>query len=187
MRLKVELKRGIDNTPVEAYIVDLAQKHIDEFYSLWLEQLRMFEQEDKYWDWLFKLSFIEKENNYEGYAIECENETQGLMVIETAMHGSWINPGKRLVYITRLVSAPPNRIEIQNPPRFRRVGTVLLKLARIRSVELGYGGRIGLHSLPNSEGFYERINMINCGKDSDDGDNDDDKLIYFEYGPLESR
>ena len=136
MRLKVELKRGVDHALVEAYLVDLAQKHIDDFYSLWLEQLRMFEQEDKYWDWLFKLIFIEKEDNYEGYAIECENETQGLMVIETAMHGSRINPGKKLVYITRLVSAPPNRIEIQNPPQYRKVGTVLLKWARFRSVEL---------------------------------------------------
>jgi hypothetical protein len=103
------------------------------------------------------------------------------------MHGSWINPGKRLVYITRLVTAPPNRIEIQNPPRFKGVGTVLLRLARIRSVELGYGGRIGLHSLPNSFRFYERINMINCGKDTDDGDNDNDELTYFEYGSLERR
>jgi hypothetical protein len=181
VQLKIELKRGIDNMPVEAYVVDLSQKHLDDFQNLWLEQLRAFKQEDKYWDWSFKLSFIEMEDSYEGYAIECEDKTQGLMVIETAMHGSRIDPGKRLVYITRLVSAPFNRAEIQNPPQYKKVGTVLLKWARFRSVELKYGGRVGLHSLPNSEGFYEGKNMINCGKD------EDEELVYFEYPPLVRR
>jgi hypothetical protein len=64
VRQIVQLIRGIDGVPVDAYLVDLAQKHIDEFYSLWLEQLRMFQQEDKYWDWLFKLSIIRKISMY---------------------------------------------------------------------------------------------------------------------------
>lgn len=178
MRRKIELLRVKDKTSVEAYLVTLSQNHVNDFNNLWLEQLRKFKQEDKYWDWLFKLNFISKQNNYEGYAIECENQTQGLMMIETQMHGSWIKTGKRVIYIEGIASAPSNRVQIKNLPMFRGVGTALLKFARIRSVELGYEGRIGLHSLPEVEKFYENQNMINCGRD------DDEDLVYFEYPPL---
>jgi hypothetical protein len=39
-------------------------------------------------------------------------------------------------------------IHIEQPPWLKRVGTLLLLFARQRSLELGYGGRVGLHSLP---------------------------------------
>jgi hypothetical protein len=42
-----------------------------------------------------------------------------------------------------------------------------LRYARLRSVELGYGGRIGLHSLPTAERFYENQNMLNLGIDEE--------------------
>jgi hypothetical protein len=55
----------------------------------------------------------------------------------------------------------------------------LLLLARQRSVELGYGGRVGLHSLPGSEAFYRRNNVPDYGPDpAKDG------LVYFEYAAL---
>ncbi len=43
---------------------------------------------DKWWDWEFKLqSIINKQVNREGYAIEYQRETEGLMMIETQLHG----------------------------------------------------------------------------------------------------
>lgn len=101
MQRKIELKRGVDNTSVEAYLVDLVQRHVDDYVNYWVESLRLFSQEDKYWDWIFKLRYIDNQENLEGYAIECENTTQGLMIIETQMHGSRLNVGKRLVYVDR--------------------------------------------------------------------------------------
>ncbi|BCL39888.1 hypothetical protein [Nostoc sp. MS1] len=74
-----------------------------------------------------------------------------------------------------------NRSFIQSPPKFRGVGTNLLRYARVRSIELGYGGRVGLHSLPGSVRFYENQLMSNFGTDEDE---DNDNLIYFEYGRL---
>jgi hypothetical protein len=50
------------------------------------------------------------------------------------------------------------------------------------SVELGYEGRVGLHSLPRPEGFYEKQNMFNCGPEEEY-----DNLVYFEYGALRRR
>ena len=54
-------------------------------------------------------------------------------------------------------------------------------LARQRSVELEYGGRVGLHSLPEAEAFYRRYNMPDYGPDPDKKG-----LVYFEYGALQA-
>ncbi|BAY19848.1 hypothetical protein NIES21_57180 (plasmid) [Anabaenopsis circularis NIES-21] len=182
MQRKISLKRGGDHISVEAYLVDLGQKHVDDYVNDWVEKLKLFIQEDKYWDWIFKLRYIANQANLEGYAVECENTTQGLMIIETQMHGSRLNIGKRLVYVDGIATAPTNRIEIQRPPQFKGVGQALLNFARIRSVELGYEGRVGLHSLPRSVGFYEKQNMFNCGPEEEY-----DNLVYFEYGVLRRR
>jgi hypothetical protein len=72
VRLKVELTRGVDNQPVEGFIVKLAQNHVDDFVNLWLNQLRVVKADDKFWDWLFKLGFIDRNSEYEGYALEAE-------------------------------------------------------------------------------------------------------------------
>lgn len=96
------------------------------------------------------------------------------MKIETQRHGSHEVYGQKLVYVEYLASAPWNRKEIQRPPRYQGVGTNLLRYARVRSVELGYSGRVGLHSLPGSVKFYENQLMENFGPDEG---NDDARLF----------
>ena len=54
----------------------------------------------------------------------------------------------------------------------------MLEFARQRSLDLGYGGRVGLHALPGSEPFYESRYMLNLGYDPDR------EMVYFEYGVL---
>jgi hypothetical protein len=39
-------------------------------------------------------------------------------------------------------------------------------LAQLRSEELGYGGLVGLHSLPGAEAFYRKMGMIDGGADA---------------------
>lgn len=69
MRLKVELIKSVDYLPIEGFIVKLAQNHVDDFVNLWLNQLRATEADDKFWDWLFKLGMIDRNEEYEGYAM----------------------------------------------------------------------------------------------------------------------
>jgi hypothetical protein len=75
-----------------------------------------------------------------------------------------------------LESAPWNLQGSVVLPRFLGVGTVLLAEAVRLSVEDGFGGRVGLHSLPQAEAFYARCRMTNSGADPDYYD-----LTYFEY------
>ncbi|GAA6614790.1 GNAT family N-acetyltransferase [Scytonema sp. NUACC26] len=177
MPKKIYLNRSIDNSTVEATIVNLATKHVEDFENQWAELLRQYKQQDKFWDLMVKLRMISRFDNYEGYAVEYENQTEGLLVIETTMHGSQITLGKRLVYIYYIATAPLNRKIIQNPPKLQGIGTSLLLSTRERSLELGYEGRVGLHSLPGYEKFYDNRGMYDLGPDEDL-----DELVYFEYG-----
>jgi hypothetical protein len=160
VQLPVNLVSGRDGQVVKATLLSLAQNHVADFESLWSEQLQEFSQEDKYWDWAFKERWASSNANYECYAIEYNGQTQGLMMVETQWHPSQFYPGKRLLYIEALSVAPWNRRRIHQPPRFKAVGSALLAFSRLRSVELGYEGRVGLHALPDAEGFYERKKKI---------------------------
>jgi GNAT superfamily N-acetyltransferase len=175
----IQLVRGRDNQIVEATLLSLAPKHLDDFDNLWLQQLLLYRQEDKYWDWVLKKRMSLNNENYESYAIEYEERTQGLMWIETQWHRSQVEVERRIVYVEALATAPWNRRTIQQPPELKGVGTLLLNFARRRSLDLGYEGRISLHALPEAQRFYDSRNMMNFGPDPDKED-----LIYFEYGRI---
>jgi hypothetical protein len=175
----IKLLRVSDNQIVSATLTTLAQKHLDDFETYWKPRLQVSKEEDRYWDWEKKNRIAASSINYEKYAIECEQITQGLMIIEIDWHRSQVDPGKSIVYVEFLATAPWNRPSIQKPPQFRGVGKILLEFARSRSVALGYAGRVALHALPNAEPFYDKQNMMNFGSDPDKED-----LIYFEWSQL---
>ena len=183
MQISAELRRGADNQVVPATLVSLSPKHTEDFSTRWRPPLAEASSDDKYWDWHFKQRLSENRDNYEAYAVECEGLTQGLLAIETRQHRSVLDPGESLVYVVALSAAPWNRTQLQNPPQFKRVGTLLLNFSRIRSLALGYKGRVGLHALPDAEGFYERRDMMRYDFPADAYVDDDEPLTYFEYPP----
>lgn len=71
-----------------------------------------------------------------------------MILLETQNRWSLFTQGKRIVYVEAIVSAPWNRYWIERPPELKGVGRSLLEFAKQRSFELGYGGRVGLYSLP---------------------------------------
>ena len=99
--------------------------------------------------------------------------------METQWHRSHLPERWPLVYVEAIASAPWNRIEIERPPWLRGIGRRLLAFSRVRSAELGYGGRVGLHSLSGAEGFYQQLLMPDYGADPEK-----DGLVYFEYGVI---
>lgn len=183
VKISAELRRGANNQVVPATLLSLTSKHVEDFSVRWRSPLALASQEDKYWDWHFKQRLSDTRDNYEAYAVECEGDTQGLMAIETRQHRSVLSPSKPLIYVVALSAAPWNRKQLQNPPRFRRVGTLLLNFSRIRSLALGYKGRVGLHALPSAEGFYKRRSMMRFDFSADAYIDDDEPLTYFEYPP----
>jgi hypothetical protein len=174
----VNLTTGLGQS-IQAQLHQMQQRHLNDFEGIWRDILQELGQDDAFWSWATKKQLSLTDSRFEAYAIEFEGLTQGLLWLETQWHRSWLNSAHRIVYVEALASAPWNRKSLEDPPYLYGVGTALLLFARQRSVALGYGGRIGLHSLPTSETFYNRLNMIDCGQDPDKED-----LKYFEFGLL---
>lgn len=186
MTVEIRLVRGLDGARVPGVLVSLETRHLEDFEQQWRSVLREFQAEDKYWDWVYKQRRSSRGNS-EAYAIEAEAQTQGMMLLETQQHRSWLDRSQRIVYIESMATAPWNRLNIQNPPRLRGVGTAFLRFSRQRSLELGYGGRVGLHALPMAERFYEGQGMTRCELDAEEyliDPDEEEALAYFEYGVL---
>jgi hypothetical protein len=86
INLLIRLIRGADLQVVDAQLVDLTEQHITDYATLWCSVLQEAQQEDKYWDWAYKQRQSNRRGNYEGYAVEYQNRTQGLMLIETQQY-----------------------------------------------------------------------------------------------------
>jgi hypothetical protein len=175
---EVPLIRIRDATPVVGSLVPLTTKHLDDFATVWWERIQTSADEDQYWDWEQKqrIYLAGKIKIYEGYAIEYEQLTQGMMLLQIKGYRSQVDLNSPLVYVHSLATAPWNRVSSRDLNGFRAVGGALLRFARLRSEALNYGGRVGLHSLPDAEVFYRKMGMIDGGSDSEK-----ENLTYFEW------
>ena len=177
MQIEIQLQQG-NGQLVTAHLCTMQMRHLQDFNTIWKSMLEGLNAEDTFWDWTRKKRLSLSQDRYEAYAIEYDDLTQGLLWIETQWHRSQWAIGQPLVYVEALASAPWNRRLINPDPWLQGVGTILLQFARKRSLDLGYQGRLGLHALPGSESFYEALNMLNFGYDSER------EMTYFEYGLL---
>ena len=161
---------------VTAQICPMEGRHLEDFNLVWKPMLEALNADDAFWDWVRKKRLALTDDRYEAYALESEDLTHGLLWLETQWHRSQWVVGQPLVYVEAVASAPWNRSLLNPQPWLSGVGSALLDFARRRSLDLGYGGRLGLHALPSSESFYETRNMMNLGYDPER------EMVYFEYG-----
>lgn len=136
--------------------------------------------EHDHWRWQDKVNLTHHLLPYPTLGIECDGQVQGLMLLETDGHFAreQAQAGSPLVYVNLLATAPWNLPEVVDPPRYRGVGTILLTVAASLSVDLGFKGRIGLHSLPKSERWYDRVGLTCLGPDPNK-----QNLKYYEMTP----
>ena len=90
--------------------------------------------------------------------------------------------GKAVLYVEFLETAPWNIRDLAGTPQFLGVGVRLLEAAIVFSEEEGFGGRIGLHSLPQSAEFYRKY-MTDLGLDASQSQG----LRYFEMSAEQVR
>lgn len=122
--------------------------------------------EHNHWNWAEKSSDL-RFTAYRCLGIECEGDVQGLILVSTlaasGRHKKHL--GKPVLYVKYLESAPWNLSDyVGDERRFAGVGTQLIRIAISVSFEEEFRGRIALHSLPQSEGFYGRF-MTDLGVD----------------------
>ena len=137
--------------------------------------------QSRHWDWRKKVGVLHRMQANPGFSIVCNGLTQGMMIVDTVKHRGRLNSqnGQHLVYVEFVENAPWNRPELFDPPRYRGVGSILIRAAVVLSEELEFNGRIGLHSLPQANGFYAST----CGMTDLGSDPDHDGLRYFEMSP----
>ena len=141
--------------------------------------------QSRHWDWRRKTVALQGMLAHPGFSIVCNDLTQGMMIVDTATKRCRIDgqEGKHLVYVEFVENAPWNRPELFNPPRYRGVGTILIRAAIMLSENLEFHGRIGLHSLPQANSFYANTcGMTDLGIDPAYHD-----LRYFEMTSKQAR
>ncbi len=134
-----------------------------------------------HWNWREKYDATEEYLAYRMFGIECQSQMQGLMLALTVGKDSQIasQRGRPLVYVHFLAAAPWNLASIVVEPRFSLVGSILVAAAIHLSMEEEFQGRIGLHSLPQSDDWYRKT----CGMTDLGPDKTVQNLRYFEMTP----
>ena len=165
---------------VDALVIrDLSWPLLAEIESAWTPARTQFAHtsEHGHWDWRNKVDFI-KSGRDRLVAIECRGDIQGLMAIFSQPQPSTFATDKGpLLYVDFLETAPWNLRGPGTHPRFVGVGTTLIKEAVTISKEENCAGRVGLHSLPQAERFYEMTcKMTRIGPDPNYYE-----LVRFEY------
>lgn len=167
---------------VEATLIDgVTRDDVEQAEALWKpfldEQLKRMQAEGipksrwpqhRHWDWRHKQESTELYLACRMFGIECGSEMQGLMLVLTAGKHCRIESqaGKPLVYVQFLAAAPWNVPSIVKQQRYGLVGSILIATAIHLSIEEEFQGRIGLHSLPQSDEFYrDRCRMTDLGPD----------------------
>lgn len=158
---------------------ELDQKNFNDFDQLWKPILEKRRGEvrtsveaadanvqDAHWDWVGKAQVAATLMGRETFAIEC-GETQGLMLVNLNGFGRLDGQkGRELIYIDLLATAPWNRHRLVPSPRYKGVGRILIATALSLSIESGFDGRLGLHSLPQSESWYRDVGFTDLGLDT---------------------
>jgi hypothetical protein len=187
---KIDLAEGLDTLHLdfmEAQWAPAMKRQYDlailQFFQLppadrtqekWHEVLGKLAVQDHHWEWRTKCS-IAPGTNRRVFSLLNSDEVEAAMMVLSGER-SRDPPPRPMVYVDFVAVAPWNRKPFQDPQRFRGLGTVMLGAAVELSRKLGHDGRCGLHSLPQSEGFYRQIGMRDFGLDASKS-----SLRYFEF------
>lgn len=158
---------------LDAYIARLVDKGISGQDPDW--------PQSGHWNWRNKMSAVKDLLGSVGYSITCCGVTQGMMSLDIISKRGRLpeQTGEHLIYVDYLEVAPWNWKGLYaDPSKYKLIGYALMHAAFKRSIDEGFKGRIGLHSLPQAIPFYERCGLTNLGTSPDDEHSG--KLPYFE-------
>lgn len=178
------LEAQTQNT-VEASLLPMTRQHVSQARRVWMNgfqsRQKLFLCDDDFMVWnrgIMSDSASDTGDSPYGYVVICENEVQGVVVFDERLQPSRRRPGTQLLYLRYIATAPWNRRNGPIAPRFRHVGRILIAQAVRESIMLGCPGRIGLHSFPDAEEFYENLRF-----DKPDSDIPYRGMSYFELRP----
>jgi hypothetical protein len=175
----------------------IGRKHVRDFQTLWRpafkkrlatirsrEEFAEAQMQDSHWEWPQKAAAMGARLDYDTFAVEAGGVTQGLMIVSLTERGR--APGQEndhLIYVELIAAAPWNRKGFTDRPKYKGVGRLLLAAAVSLSVDQEFGGRVGLHALPQSATWYRQV----CGMTDLGPDEAHQRLHYFEMTETQAR
>jgi len=142
---------------------------------------RQFWPQSRQWNWRRKVEVLQGMLSHPAFSILCGGITQGMMILDLTSKRCRLDgqKGQHMVYVEFVENAPWNRPELSNQPRYRGIGSILIRAAIALSNQEEFKGRIGLHSLPQANSFYANT----CGMTDMGIDPEYEGLRYFEMTP----
>jgi hypothetical protein len=113
IEIEVPLIQGRSGEIVVGVLKTLTERHLEDYERYWKPLLEDVEAADQFFEWEWKQRILVSSGEAEGYAIECEEMTQGLMILRTRGKRSVFDERRRMVYVSRLATAPWNRTNVQ--------------------------------------------------------------------------
>ncbi len=166
--------------PEAAELLDtITEQQLADWEAEWVPEL--LRAQSRHWDWRRKTEALQGMLGNPAFSVVCNGLTQGMMLVDTVTKRCRIERQKdqHLVYVSFVENAPWNRRELFDPPRYRGIGSILIRAAVELSKQEEFKGRIGLHSLPQANAFYANT----CGMTDLGLDQDYHGLRYFEMTP----
>lgn len=202
MRETIQIIDSQTRQPIDAEIFDeITLEHFIETQANWrpivLDAARALSKDPNRatliprhfnWDWTRKEAEL-KMLALKFFGISCLGHLQGIMKVDTVARSCRLpeQQGKPLVYIDYIETAPWNIKLLMEPlgkrQQYRGVGSRLFEAAVLQSEEEDFKGRLGLHSLPGSEGFY----IKECGMTPIGRDPHKQNLLWCEFTPEQAR
>jgi len=182
----VWLREGATGNPVQASLFDeITDDHLLLWSTTWSPEMRRYvaanaptdRPEDSHWNWRIKSFSSSGLLSCHSFSLVCNGELQALMIARDLASAKLPGQfGQPLVHLEFVATAPWNRPEFHQPVRYKGCGRILILAAIEVSRACGGKGRIGLHSLPAAEDFYEQ----KCGMTLLGADAAHQNLSYFE-------
>jgi len=135
------------------------------------ESLAEINAEDAHWEWGKKaIAAVRDPFLFDIFVLECAGNTQAIMLVRKGGEKCFSRHPDHLraplIYVDFLSTAPWNRSRLVKEPVYKGCGRTLISTAISLSFEEEMRGRIGLHSLPGAEEFYQdQVGMTDLGTD----------------------
>ncbi len=148
----------------------LAAQQIDgTWWEIDVSKRKRSEEGDHHWIWRKLVGELRLDLAWDALAIQsASGNVEGAMTYRIDAK-SQLDPGKGVVYVDRLATAPRSRPWLVDPPKYKGIGSVLLLCAVRESYALGLEGRVWLTSLPSerTRQFYRKRGFQEIFQDED--------------------
>lgn len=152
---KAQLRLRATSESITASIEPLTPKIAVNNFGWWTDA----KMDDSHWPWVLFATACESDARSFGRAIVCDEG-----VVQGAVY-AYLDSKTRSVQVSRLATAPWNRKELFDSPKYSGVGTALLTSCMCFSHSIGYDGKLTLSSLdlPHTLKFYAAFGFKETG------------------------